>query len=67
MTPRSSASQPSPAPLALRLLLDGVPPSLLIDLLDPEGMRLALASELTTSDVTAAPAPAPAVRRLRTA
>ena len=67
MTPRSPARQPAPAPLALRLLLDGIPPSLLIDLLDPEGMKVALASELTTSDVAAAPAPALPVRRLRTA
>lgn len=47
-------------PLALRLLAGGVPPSLLIDLLDPEGMRVALAGELTTADVRRAPAPAPA-------
>jgi hypothetical protein len=44
-------------PLALRLLQDGIPPSLLIDLLDPEGMRAALAYELTASDVALAPAP----------
>ncbi|HUR51229.1 MAG TPA: hypothetical protein VMZ11_03805 [Mycobacteriales bacterium] len=37
--------------LAERLLRDGVPPSLLIDLLDPDGMRAALASELLPSDV----------------
>jgi hypothetical protein len=53
-------------PLALRLLQDGIPPTLLIDLLDPEGMKLALASELTASDVLRAPAPAP-VRQVRTA
>ena len=45
-------------PLALRLLQDGIPPTLLIDLLDPEGMRIALASELTAADVARAPAPA---------
>ena len=43
--------------LAEQLLRDGVPPSLLIDLLDPEGMRAALASELLASDVAKAPAP----------
>ena len=37
--------------LAQRLLEGGVPPSLLIDLLDPEGMRAALAAELLASDV----------------
>ena len=59
--PRSGPS------LALRLLADGIPPSLLIDLLDPEGMKIALASELTTSDVALAPAPPVARRALRTA
>lgn len=44
--------------LPWRLLSDGIPPSLLIDLLDPEGMRTALASELTVSDVERALAPA---------
>ena len=53
--------------LALRLLEDGIPPTLLIDLLDPEGMRLALASELTASDVERAPAPAAVRRAARTA
>ncbi len=47
--------------LAQRLLNDGIPPSLLIDLLDPEGARQALLSELLAGDVAAAPAPAPAV------
>jgi hypothetical protein len=42
--------------LAERLLRDGIPPSLLIDLLDPEGMRAALASELLAADVAAAKA-----------
>lgn len=32
--------------LSARLLADGVPPSLLIDLLDPDGMQRALAAEL---------------------
>jgi hypothetical protein len=51
--------------LAQRLIADGIPPSLLIDLLDPEGMRRALASELTVSDVQQAIEPARAkwVRR----
>jgi hypothetical protein len=43
--------------LAEQLLRDGVPPSLLIDLLDPEGMKAALAAELLPSDVALAPAP----------
>jgi len=53
--------------LAERLLRDGIPPSLLIDLLDPEGMRAALASEVLVSDVPAAPAPSKDVRAQRTA
>ncbi len=61
-------SAPGPS-LALRLLTDGIPPSLLIDLLDPEGMKVALASELASSDVAQAPAPAvaPSVRVARSA
>jgi len=43
--------------LAWRLLRDGVPPTLLIDLLDPAGLRVALAAELLPADVAAAPAP----------
>lgn len=42
----------------MRLLADGVPPSLLCDLLDPDGLRTALASELLAGDVAASPAPA---------
>lgn len=57
--PRPSGS------LALRLLTEGIPPSLLIDLLDPEGMKLALASELLASDVAGAPAPRRHVRTVR--
>lgn len=53
--------------LAQRLLADGIPPSLLIDLLDPEGMKIALAGELTASDVALAPAPARPQRVARTA
>ena len=53
-------------PLALQLLQGGIPPTLLIDLLDPEGMKRALAAELTVADVLRAPAPAP-TRRARTA
>lgn len=44
--------------LAQRLLAGGVPPSLLIDLLDPEGARLALASELLEIEVARTPVPA---------
>ncbi len=50
---RASAS----VTLASRLLADGIPPSLLIDLYDPEGMKLALASELAANDVALAPPP----------
>ena len=49
-------------PLALHLLRNGIPPSLLLDLLDPDGMRVALAAELAASDVERAPAPAPTAR-----
>jgi hypothetical protein len=59
MSPRTS--------LAERLLRDGVPPSLLIDLLDPEGLRAALAAELLASDIAAAPAPGAPKRDVRTA
>jgi len=51
--------------LALHLLTHGIPPTLLIDLLDPVGMKIALASELTESDVALAPAPAVALRQAR--
>ncbi|MCW2670535.1 MAG: hypothetical protein JWO27_2432 [Frankiales bacterium] len=53
-------------PLAQRLLQDGIPLTLLMDLLDPEGMKLALAAELTPSDVARTPSPAPR-RAARTA
>lgn len=53
--------------LVMHLLQGGIPPSLLFDLLDPEGMRLALASELTTTDVAQTPAPAVALRKAQTA
>ncbi len=43
--------------LAARLLADGIPPSLLIDLLDPEGARLALAAELLEVQVPGVPTP----------
>jgi hypothetical protein len=52
---------------AEQLLRDGIPPSLLIDLLDLEGMVIALAAEVLESDVANAPAPSERVRRLRTA
>ena len=44
--------------LAQRFLRDGIPLTLLLDLVDEEGHRAALASELLAGDVTAAPAPA---------
>ncbi len=44
--------------LAQQLLADGIPPSLLIDLLDPEGMKIALAAELAALDAERALAPA---------
>ena len=53
--------------LSFRLLEDGIPPTLLIDLLDPEGMKAALAGELTSTDVRLAPAPPRAARRVRSA
>lgn len=53
-----------PRTLAGRFLLEGIPLTLLIDLLDPEGMRQALAAELLEADVARAPAPpVPAVPR----
>lgn len=53
--------------LCFRLLADGIPPTLLIDLLDPEGMRVGLASELLASDVALSPAPPLRFRAIRTA
>jgi hypothetical protein len=53
--------------LASRLLADGIPPTLLMDLLDPEGMKIALAAELLAGDVALAPAPPVALRQVRTA
>jgi len=40
--------------LLMQLLAGGIPPCLLMDLLDTEGMRNALASELSATDVTRA-------------
>lgn len=40
-----------------RLLAEGIPSTLLIDLLDPAGMKHALAGELLVRDVELAPAP----------
>ena len=59
-------TSPSPG-LVMQLLAGGIPPSLLIDLTNPEGLRAALASEVLVADVAAAPAPAPAVRSARSA
>jgi hypothetical protein len=53
--------------LAPRLLTGGVPLTLLIDLLDPEGMRIALAAELLAQDVALAPAPPLRQTRVRIA
>ena len=53
--------------LAEQLLRDGIPPSLLIDLLDPEGMQAALASEVLAFDAAAAPAPVESPRAVRSA
>ena len=62
---------PAPSPvgtsLASRLLAGGVPLTLLIDLLDPEGMRIALAAELLVQDVALAPAPPVQAREVRIA
>lgn len=53
--------------LAEQLLRDGIPPSLLIDLIDPEGMLAALAAEALPADVQTTPAPDERARRLRSA
>ena len=53
--------------VAQRLLEAGVPPSLLIDLLDPQGMKAALASEVLEHDVAQAAVHAALERVLRTA
>lgn len=44
--------------LAQRFLRAGVPLTLLLDLHDPDGLRVALAAELAASDVAGAPVPA---------
>lgn len=41
-----------------QLLAEGIPSTLLIDLLDPEGMKAALTGELLVSDVQLTPPPA---------
>ena len=53
--------------LAQRLLEGGVPPSLLIDLIDPEGMKAALASEVLVADVALAAVTTALRRVLRSA
>lgn len=53
--------------LTMLLLTAGIPPTLLIDLLDPDGMRIALAGELTANDVALAPAPPVALQAVRSA
>ena len=62
-----TALPPAGPSLASRLLSDGIPLTLLIDLLDPEGMRIALAAELLVEDVTLAPAPPVTQIRVRSA
>ncbi len=47
----SSMSAPG---LVMHLLRAGIPPSLLIDLYDPDGMRAALTAELAETDAAAA-------------
>ena len=61
--------EPAPRPdPVMALLAAGVPLTLLCDLVDPNGLRTALASELLAGDVALSPAPArPARRSLRTA
>jgi len=61
-----TATSPAPS-LSWTLLCDGIPPTLLIDLLDPAGLRLALAEELLPHDVTRAPAPKVQRRGVRSA
>ena len=53
--------------LSWTLLRDGVPPTLLIDLLDPDGLRAALTAELLAADVALAPPPAVRPLAARTA
>lgn len=58
--------------LVMQLLAGGVPPSLLCDLVDPDGMVAALESELAELEATRALAELPSrtaleVRSLRTA
>lgn len=55
--------------LAVRLLANGVPPSLLIDLHDPAGMQRALSAELAETEArrTLRETTAPALRRADTA
>lgn len=62
-------AQPSPLStrFVMRLLADGIPPSLLCDLLDPDGLRTALASELLGGDVARTPPPVLEVPVARTA
>jgi hypothetical protein len=53
-----ASDDPRRSRLSWQLLSAGIPPSLLLDLLDPVGMRTALAAELAAADVTLSPAPA---------
>jgi hypothetical protein len=62
-----TALPPAGTTLAARLLAGGVPLTLLMDLLDPEGMRIALAAELLPQDVALAPAPPVVLKHVLTA
>ena len=53
--------------LAFRLLSDGLPLTLLLDLVDPEGMRAGLACELLVTDVALTAAPPQPARQFQTA
>lgn len=57
MSPAQTVASGRDVSLFEQLLADGIPATLLIDLIDPEGMRIALASELAEHDVAQAPAP----------
>lgn len=45
---------PTPSSLVMHLIRAGIPPTLLCDLLDPQGMKVALAGELVAGDVARA-------------
>ena len=55
---------PRPRPFALQLLDAGIPTTLLLDLVDVDGLRSALAAELAELDVARAQLPTPTARAL---